>query len=268
MSYSINRELRNKLITDILPQSKIFVISPARLDVKKDNKFNDYKQILLEDGLSAQQIINLAYREGFKGILQNSLQNLEDKLTFLKKIESHQEHFFDETCFVLEKAESRHQIIFDSTTDRKKIINLVFSRLNLDPYSARQIRLRNCLEELLMNSQIDAKNLSKDQVDKKNTLVIEKNQQLIALSTYDHYGTLEYDKFLSRIESCLNLGISQAMELRAQKGAGVGSTIIYDCCESLFLGSKQGKKTRVSVTIPLNLSDKKMNEIQKSLFLI
>lgn len=267
MSFETTKEQRAELIHKFFSASKKFIVYPAVSAYSKEDERLERFQVVTSDGLTPQQIINLSYRENFKFVLQNSVQPIEDKLQFVKHLEENPNFYFDDSCVILEDADSRHQILFDAQTERKAIINLCFSRLGLDPLNARSTKLHNCIEEILMNAQIDAYKLSGQTDYKKCTLMVEKNDTLVAVTITDPYGCLEYSKFLHRVDTCLNIGLSNTIEFRAQRGAGIGSAIIFDSCESLFIGCQPGIKTRVAVTVPFKMSEKKLESVQKSIFI-
>lgn len=267
MSFETTKEQRSEVIKKVFAASRKFIVYPAVSSYSNEDEKLDRIQVIASDGLSPQQIINLSYRESFKFVLQNSVQPMEQKLKFVKRLEENPHFYYEENSTILDKADSRHQILFDSQTERKAIINLCFSRLGLDPLNARSTKLYNCIEEMLMNAQIDAHKLSGETEYKKSILMVEKNDTLVAISITDPYGSLDYSKFLHRVDTCLNIGLSNTIEFRAQRGAGIGSAIIFDSCESLFLGCQPGIKTRVAVTVPFKMSEKKLDSVQKSIFI-
>lgn len=268
MTYTLDQSQRDILVNgvkDHLKNTKIF--SHFKDALQEPNiKFSNIG--LLVDKMSPLQIITAAYKDGFKHIIQNSLQPIDHKISILKKIDQNKESFFDDQFFILENSLFKHKVIFDAATDRKVITELAYSRLNIDPESARSTALTTCLDELLMNAQIDAPKAANTMETKKSTLIIEKSEDLIALSVIDTYGSLDHERFLNRIFTVLNVGVNEAIDFRSQKGAGVGSSLIFDASESLFIGCLPNYKTRVSVVLPLNLSQKKLSDIQKSLFIV
>lgn len=223
---------------------------------------------LLEDGLSESQIIDLAFRKNINYVIQNSIHPLSDKIKLLKRIESSQDLYFHEDLSFFESNYGKHKIIFDRDTPRSSILNLAFHRLQLNINMSRTMALKSGMEEIIMNAQLDAINLSKDKTPRKLYLILEKGENLVAVSVIDPYGSLSNDKFLGRIESCLNIGLSASINQSRQTGAGIGSAIIFNAADSLFLGSIANKKTRVVAIIPYNISEKKQEKLQKSIVLI
>jgi hypothetical protein len=213
-------------------------------------------------------VIGLAHRKNVDFVLQNSLQPLGEKIKILHKIDQNSESFYHENFSFFQKSLSRHKIIFDTETSRQTIINLAFHRLQIDIDASRSLNLKNALEELLMNVQIDARNLTESKENLKSHLILEKNDKMVAVSIIDIYGTLTYGKFLAQIESCLNIGVSSSINHNLKRGAGIGSSIIFGALDSLYLGCIAGKKTRVTAIIPFGLSDKNQEKLQKSIFLI
>lgn len=70
-----------------------------------------------------------------------------------------------------------------------------------------------------------------------------------------------------KVESGLSIGMSNAINF-GRGGAGVGSSIIFNYVDSLYLGCIPNKITRVSVVMPYNKSEKKLELIQKSLNIV
>ncbi len=236
--------------------------------VEKETAYKVKKVAVLEDQLSPVQVIGLAHRKSVDFVIQNSLQSLSEKIKILHQIDQSPDSFYNENFSFFPKNSGRHKIIFDAETPRQTILNLAFHRLQIDIDASRSLNLKAALEELLMNVQIDARNLTETKDNRKAYLILEKNDKMVAVSIIDIYGTLTYGKFLAQIESCLNIGVSSSINHNVKRGAGIGSSIIFGALDSLFLGCIPGKKTRVTAIIPFGLSDRNQEKLQKSVFLI
>lgn len=236
--------------------------------VEKLTAYKIKKVVVIEDQLSPSQVISLAHRKNVDCVAQNSLQTLDEKIKILARLDQDINLYFDENFSFFTEPTENHKIIFDSETSRQKIIDMVFHRLQIDIEASRSVSLKSALEELIMNTQIDARSLTDSKENKKSVLLIEKAEKIVAISLIDDYGTLIYSKFLNQIESCLNIGVSASINHNRQRGAGIGSSIIFNAIDSLYLGCIAGKKTRVTAIIPFGISDKIQEKLQKSIFLI
>jgi hypothetical protein len=137
----------------------------------------------------------------------------------------------------------------------------------MDPGSARVTKAVEVMEELLMNAQINAPLLRQGSISARSFIKVEYSDKLLAISVVDYYGSLDWKKFLKKIENCLALGLDKALNM-GRGGAGLGSSIIFRNCDSLFLGVIPSKKTRVSVIMPYKGPDKKYESMQKSIHII
>ncbi len=239
-------------------------------DLQKEATIGDKlkKRAALEDQLSSKQVIELAHRQNIDYVIQNSLQPFAEKVKTLAALDKNSSDFYREDFTFFPNPISKHKITFDCNTPRKTILNLAFHRLEVDVEANRSHCLKSALEELIMNAQIDARNLDHAKQNLKSTLLIEKMDKMAAVSTIDLYGTLTYGKFTGQVESVLNIGVTGSINHNRQRGAGLGSSIIFNASDSLYLGCIPGEKTRVTAIIPFGLSDTNQEKLQKSLFLI
>lgn len=238
------------------------------LDLEKELSYKTKKLAIFDDELSPVQVIGLAHRKSIDYVVQNSLQPFCEKVRILSAIDRNVQSYFREDFTFFTNPIAKHKIIFDSNTPRKTILNLSFHRLQIDIDANRSSQLKAALEELIMNAQIDARNLGSSKTNLKSTLILEKVDKLVAVSIIDLYGTLTYSKFIGQIESVLNVGVSDSINHNRQRGAGIGSSIIFNAAESLYLGCLPNEKTRVTAIIPFGLSEANQEKLQKSIFLL
>lgn len=238
------------------------------LELEKEIAYKTKKLAIFDDELSPLQVIGLAHRKSIDYVVQNSMQPFCEKVRTLALFDQGAECFFNEDFSFFAKSVAKHKIIFDSNTPRKTILNLSFHRLQIDIEANRSAQLKSALEELIMNAQIDARNLGNGKQNLKSTLILEKADKLVAVSIIDLYGTLTYSKFVGQIESVLSVGVSDSINHNRQRGAGIGSSIIFNAAESLYLGCLPQEKTRVTAIIPFGLSEANQEKLQKSIFLL
>ncbi|MBC7752869.1 MAG: hypothetical protein H7Z71_01435 [Moraxellaceae bacterium] len=268
MSYSLSLEDRKQQFEAENIKFGKTVPAFTVLELEKELGYKTKKLALFEDKLSPLDVIGLAHRKSIDYVIQNSLQSFSEKVKVLGAIDRNPQSYYKEDFTFFAKPVGKHKIIFDSKTPRKTIVNLCFHRLQINIDTNRSHNLKTVLEELIMNAQIDAPSLGNGKGFLKSTLILEKVDKLIAVSIIDLYGTLTYSKFIGQIESVLNLGVSVAMNQNRQRGAGIGSSIIYNAAESLYLGCLPNEKTRVTAIVPFGLSEANQEKLQKSIFLL
>jgi hypothetical protein len=268
MSFSLSLDERKKQYAAENIKLNNTISAFTMLELEKEMAYKTKKLAIFDDALTPEQVISLAHRKNIDYVVQNSLQPFVEKAKTISLIDQDiQNYFREEFCF-FNRPLARHKIIFDSNTSRKTILNLSFHRLQIDIEANRSIYLKAAIEELIMNAQLDARSLGSEKNNLKSTLILEKIDKLVAVSIIDLYGTLTYSKFIGQIESVLNIGISESINHNRQRGAGIGSSIIFNAAESLYLGCLPGEKTRVTAIIPFGLSEANQEKLQKSIFLL
>lgn len=90
----------------------------------------------------------------------------------------------------------------------------------------------------------------------------------LVIACEDPYGELSPAAFVRRMDEVYTQGVRGAMRMEAGQGAGIGCVLMFESCESLFLGVQPGKKTLVSCVIHLRASQKKRAGFRKNLHLI
>lgn len=268
MSYSLSLEDRKQHFEAENIKFGKTVSAFTLLELEKELAYKTKKLAIFENELSPLEVIGLAHRKNIDYVIQNSLQPFSEKIRVLGAIDRNPHSYYQDDFTFFSKPVGKHKIIFDSKTPRKTIVNLCFNRLQINIDTNRSHNLKTVLEELIMNAQIDAPTLGSSKGLLKSTLILEKVDKLIAVSIIDLYGTLTYSKFIGQVESVLNLGVSAAMNQNRQRGAGIGSSIIYNAAESLYLGCLPNEKTRVTAIVPFGLSEANQEKLQKSIFLL
>ena len=223
------------------------------------------KEILFADKLSPLDCLDIILSQKTQHCVQNSLEPLDNKCQFLNKIYVDKLDFFSPQFDVIQG--STCTIDFNDASSRDDLIKKALSQLGLNADSQKLAGICQTLEELIMNAQVDAKKLSKKEVLDHSKLMINVSNQLIAISIIDFYGTLDCYKLLKHIQSALTLGFDKAMS-KNSIGAGLGSALVYEHCDSLIMGSVPNEVTRVTVVLPLAVSEKKKQFIQKSIHII
>ncbi len=264
MSYKLGIIEREKLIAATQADGVLWQLSARHVlfDKTSEKLFS-----LFEDGLTDGQLLEYIMYRHYKSIFQNSFQPATDKLDLLKKISANKRQFLNQDFNLLEEGAANQSFVFNRQTAREELLLKVCKFINIDPESHRAIRIVQTTEELVMNAQITAPIVKNSADQSVSTLKIEYADQLLAISVLDDYGSLDCKKFLKKVESALALGLDKSINF-GKGGAGIGSSLIFRNCDSLFLGVQANRKTRVSVIMPFNVAEKKFDSLQRSINII
>lgn len=264
MEFNLDLAGRQNLVKKVpFDEKKLNVFLSHKDFVKNINKFN----ILFEDQLTESQIVQLVMYRDLRHIIQNSVQGADEKIEFLDSLIKNNKDYFALDFNMLEEGSASEIFEFTALTNREELIARICEFCLMDPGSARAARAVQTMEELIMNAQINAPLLRQGSVSARSFIKVEYSDKLMGISVIDYYGSLDWKKFLKKIENGLALGLDKALNM-GRGGAGIGSTIVFKNCDSLFLGVIPSKKTRVSVVLPYKAADKKYESIQKSIHII
>lgn len=263
MNYNMLFENRTQLIKDLKYNKDQLFLCPHRKSFQVSNK---KISVLFDDSMKDVQLLELILYHQVRHIIQNSFQKAQEKLNLLCRLFEKESQYFDENFNLLCRTLKTKTIDFNHETERNKIIDELCYFAGLSTVGSRSTKILQTVEELLMNAQISAPSTAQQASKLTSHLKIEISENLIAFSAIDPYGTLDIKKFFKKIEAGHALGLDQAISFK-KGGAGVGSSLIFQNCDSLFLGVQPSKKTRVSVIMPYNTTDRKYEGIQKSIHL-
>ncbi|OFZ29066.1 MAG: hypothetical protein A2622_13320 [Bdellovibrionales bacterium RIFCSPHIGHO2_01_FULL_40_29] len=264
MSYRLPSPDRDQMIKLVNSNSHAFQLSSS----PKDSIHQLGKVCtLFGDGLTDAQLLELILYRNFRSIVQNSFQPAPEKLETMKRISVDPGKFLDLDFQLLEIGSATKDFPFTQQTNRDSVIREICEFALLKPESARATKALQTLEELLMNAQVNAPALRPTNDKMLSYIKIEYTDRLLAISAFDCYGSLDCKKFLKKIEAGMALGLGKSMNL-GKGGAGLGSSLIFQNCDSLFLGVTPNRKTRVSVIMPYNVTERKYEGLQRSIHVL
>jgi hypothetical protein len=90
----------------------------------------------------------------------------------------------------------------------------------------------------------------------------------LVIGCIDDYGSLDPLQLLTRIKSVLVDGLGQSLNFGPTGGAGIGSTMIFSTCASLYFGVKKGVRTVICAELPLNSSRKARTLMPKNIHVV
>ena len=264
MSYKTDVSAREEIIKVINANNNYLFISAKHASMEKHT---GKICTLFEDGITDNQLLEYLTYRNYKSIVQNSYQPALEKLELLKKLSYNRLNFFNLEFNLLEDGAAAKNFVFTQNTPRDDIFKEVCEFTVMDPESARSAKARQTVEELLMNAQITAPSTKNSTERAASYLKVEYTDSLIAFSAFDDYGSLDCKKFLKKVETGLALGLNKSINF-GKGGAGLGSSLIFQNSDSLFLGVNANKKTRVSSIMPYNVTERKFEGMQRSLHII
>jgi hypothetical protein len=266
MIYSMNQDQRAVLIAEQLPKNKsrINTFSSMKEYVLASNKS---ECVLVEDNLKPQQIIQMCLERNIQHIIQNSKMNILEKLKIIDRILSdpfafmtfHSKLFPDSSDFI--------SFAFHSKENRTDLINRVLNFLNIDSKNHNTEHILKCTEELIMNAQVHAPRVGDFKSPHNMGFLVERIGDYVALSVFDDYGSMNMNKFLKKILNNFIIGTADAINY-GSGGAGLGSSIIFESAEVLYITILPKKITRVTVLSPIKMRAKDKDVEQKSIHII
>lgn len=268
MSFSLSKEARENIAKTFLEKNDVDFgcttkYTPVAADIS--SKLN----VLLESGFSDLQVIESVLYHNITNFIQNSYFSALEKVTLLFGLATQKHLFYDENFKILSDATHRHKLYFNPKSKREDLEQEIFNKLEMNINSNRTTPVRQIMDELVMNAQLDAPKLSTARNVNQCVLIVERNDNLIGVSVIDYYGTLDVKKFLKKIENSLKLGRGEAINYSKHKGgAGLGGSIIYSHSDMLLMGCNRLKVTRMTSVLPYNISEKNFSSIQKSISII
>ncbi len=261
MSYNIGLPVREQMMRDLQPDINSLYICPTR---KTFNAAQNKMAVLFEDSITDNQLLELVLYHNVRHIVQNSIQPVQGKLELVKKLSYNSDAYFDVDFALLSDTAANKIFEFNHLTSRDRLIHQICEFANLDPTSSRSTRPLQTVEELVMNAQVNAVGSKPKDAKIMSHLKVEFQDNLLAFSAIDPYGLLDIKKFLKKIEAGHALGLDQSMNF-GKGGAGVGSSLIFQNSDTVFLGVLATRKTRVSVIMPYNVTERKYDGMQKSI---
>lgn len=254
----------------------------------------DWQKILICDGLSPSEVLNLALQTDFKHICQTSHATFANDLNTAAYLSDEKNRFLDFPVTTIlspssisrenEKRLLTFEFTFNAAIQKSEILR------GFD-YTLRKLKVSNSVltdaiiiaDELVTNAVfnapfVDASNsrsgLSRDMreakmhVGKSARIFLGSDESRIVIGCKDPYGSLNVNKFFERIKRCYDTGVARNMNMTGGAGAGIGSFMIFNACDSFYVFVEQGKSTMVCCTLPLKMSSRKRDVLPKNLHYI
>lgn len=234
--------------------------------------------ILASQDFEPAQVVEMMARNKFRSFVQKRESH------FVKDLNTSSRLLIDPNLYFSQGGRSslndvhrEFEFKFRSTADKpelKKSIEQFVAEIGSDNVSES---VEAILEELYMNAMFDAPKEAVNrgqsnctyEPDQYSVIRIFQNESRLAIVCEDPFGSLNLAKLMTRMDEVYQKGAGATIRLdEATNGAGLGCVMMFEHCESLFLGVMPGQRTLVTCLIPLGISNRKRAQLKKSLHLI
>jgi len=248
-------------------------------DISDTGVTHGSKTIFVSENKTAKDLVDLVHLNGYSHIVQFNTDYFLGDLELGALVVERPEMYFSGQAQVLLRNPLKMMSIEFSKSEEKQIIFQKIEEflMGLKPRNVHESVLA-ISEELFMNAVLDApreakaKNIAQQNdpyiCGEKAKMIMVASEDRLAISCSDPYGSLDLDKFFSRLSEVYNRGAGEVMNMKVGAGAGIGCMILMENCENMFLGVIPDKLTVVSCILPLGLSYRQRAEIKKSLHLV
>jgi hypothetical protein len=168
---------------------------------------------------------------------------------------------------LFDSSDSSMSFGFHTKENRTDLVDRVANYLEIDPKNHNTEHILKATEELIMNAQVHAPRVGDFKSPHNMSFLVEKKAELIALSVFDDYGSMNLNKFLNKILNTHTIGTADSINYGAG-GAGLGSSIIFSSAETLFIAILPKRITRVTILTPIKVRAKDREIEQKSIHII
>lgn len=238
----------------------------------RDKAISIFGQILpsieYRDNLEPQVVVQNFISSGAGHLIQDNLELTELKLRILKPNFENAKSFLSEKL-ILNDPDLKWIYTFGRENSKDHLLQSIQAYLESQAFNQSFIEsILICLEELFMNSTLDApeaaKKLGYPIENSRVHFSLSIRDSLCWLSCWDSYGALDVSKFVNRLNFVYQQGAGPAMN-RGPGGAGLGCMILFENCMSLALASAPSLGTRFVCFLPVRSNGKKRASLKKSL---
>lgn len=258
--------------------SRIEICDVSTLDHDGLKAKNPEVSILASQNFEPSQVVGTLAKNKFRSLVQKRENHFEKDLNITAGILLNPDMYFaNGGRSTIANVNREFEFKFKSTADKpalKKAIEEFVAEIGSANVSESVDAI---LEELYMNAMLDA---PKEAVNQGATeckyaaggyavIRIFQNETRLAIVCEDPFGSLNLTKLVNRMDEVYQKGAGTAICLDDKaNGAGLGCVMMFEHCESLFLGVVPGQLTLVTCLIPLGVSNRKRAQMKKSLHLI
>ncbi len=237
-------------------------------------KSKNTSQTVVNENLENNKIIELATVKNYCNIVNKSSPFYQRDIIRSSLIIENPDLFLrDPLKVIFNQIPRSFRIQFGKKEDKFNVLNecteffkIIKSSMTIDSINA-------VIQELFMNAVYDAPREAQRNdfpiTEKESELMIAHDQELIAISCVDYYGSLNVDKFMKRLNLISSKGAGSNINLDSNVGgAGIGCYILFNHSLSIIVGVKTKVCTRFTCIFPLKMSQKQFSNISKNIQII
>lgn len=225
-----------------------------------DGPLND--KIVVGSDIRPGQAVNLALQHDPLQVVTNGFDELR-----IVKIKDNVDQFLESPgeCLIeiSEDISCRFQQKFFSNSRKSDFLLQVDNFLQNSKFRRVREDVHLISDELFTNFAKSAKNQTRSM-----KFGIDANDDTVLIYCRDHFGTLDPKQMLSNMQRCFEKGIRNAIHADSDKGAGIGSYLIYTLGVGMAITVKPGKGSLVAVWMPRTAHHEDRIEMNKSLIII
>lgn len=247
----------------------------------------------IAEALSPTQVINYVINGGISQVVQNDnlYPEIEKKSALKMLMRADLFHQFPlSTIFTPEdigkEAETKH-LLFSKTFNRSDERDDLFGHIEaaVGSVTSPQALVSSALlivDELFMNAVYNACYVNKENSNsgpQRGAAVVHMrsghfariflglHEDRLVVGCEDSVGSLNVNSLLNRINDCYKNGLDKMIKLDISSGAGIGSFLIFDSCNSYYAAVEEDKRTTICCVIPTKLGQKKRAALPKNVHL-
>lgn len=264
------KDLNLEAITNNLPQPSPPLDEPHTSD-PKNSLHQDTTTFIYSDSWKENEILGLASTGLFPCLLNSSSPFFESHLRSSLLIQTNPSEFLTNPLpFLFQSEPLSLTLSFHKKSDKLEMMRQFEAFVSLTKSQLALDNVRILFQELFMNALYDAPNEAKKlgfATDKKNRqMLFAFDTDKLIISCFDPYGSLDPLSLIKRIEKIIHSSTAQVINFDPNKGgAGIGCSLLYRYSSHLSLVVEEGKRTRVTCTIPLKMSQRKFELLEKNI---
>ncbi len=269
-------------------------------DISLDGNFS-HCEIGIGNKLSPERLLFLAVEYKFKHLLQHSAIDHDKQLHISKSMLENPEDFFKfPLCTIFnsenknsssEKALKALNIKFKNSAEKNSALDsLVECLSSLSKDQSLILDAKLVADELMCNALYNApppkikktlkvaksgtktktkiKKDEKERVIKQAKIFVGATESEIIIGCEDTYGTLDVIKLLGRVRDCFKRTDGAGIANLGNKGAGLGTYIVFSVCNSMYFAVDKDLRTIVCCSIPRLHKMRNKVALSKTLHLI
>lgn len=260
-------KLIHPLLSEIPPEE---LITWNGLNVHELKAWNEEKSgdIFLTENLAANEVVSEVYSKKINHLVQKNAKRFNTDLKVAKDlVVERQKYFLPEFSFI--ESEKKLLVPFSGRGDKPLLKDKVSLFIEEASNTSVSESAQTIFEEMFMNAVIDApREASRQNIPdpgKGFEFFLSASADSLQISCTDYFGSLETNKLLARMHEVYEKGAGEVINLQGTGGAGIGCVILFENSLCLIIGVHPGHQTKVTSILPLGVSNRQREKMQKSL---